>query len=253
MEFLLWESIYSCGEINKNCSTECFISSCIKNALRCAGPKCNCSVSLLQSNTTSGLRHVVDALEKTPFVYPAFDSDESDSDTPGFSSDSDDTETASVITQDPWTRLSYVHPGIITQDQVQLVLSGRLFEVDIFCSHTCAVNKRMADIRKLVTPGSIIAKEGEHEHGKGTAIAGGNIVSTVVGYVQDDEGAISVSPLPRLRSSPGEVFVHSPLAAAADITTQPCSSKHIMPVIKIEKETPAYKYLNNKFRRYFIP
>jgi exosome complex RNA-binding protein Rrp4 len=35
----------------------------------------------------------------------------------------------------------------------------------------------------LVTPGSIIAQEGEHEHGEGTAIAGGNIVSTVVGYV----------------------------------------------------------------------
>ena len=35
----------------------------------------------------------------------------------------------------------------------------------------------------LVTPGSIIAKEGEHEHGEGTTLADGNIVSTVVGYV----------------------------------------------------------------------
>ena len=33
----------------------------------------------------------------------------------------------------------------------------------------------------LVTPGSIIAKEGEHEHGEGTTLADGNIVSTVVG------------------------------------------------------------------------
>lgn len=46
----------------------------------------------------------------------------------------------------------------------------------------------------LVTPGSIIAKEGEHEHGEGTAIAGGNIVSTVVGYVHVDGDAISVAP-----------------------------------------------------------
>ena len=46
----------------------------------------------------------------------------------------------------------------------------------------------------LVTPGSIIAKEGEHEHGEGTAIAGGNIVSTVVGYVHVEGGGISVAP-----------------------------------------------------------
>lgn len=46
----------------------------------------------------------------------------------------------------------------------------------------------------LVTPGSIIAKEGEHEHGEGTAIAGGNIVSTVVGYVHVEGDAISVAP-----------------------------------------------------------
>ena len=53
----------------------------------------------------------------------------------------------------------------------------------------------------LVTPGSIIAKEGEHEHGEGTAIAGGNIVSTVVGYVHIEGDAIScllyTSPSPR--------------------------------------------------------
>ena len=46
----------------------------------------------------------------------------------------------------------------------------------------------------LVTPGSIIAQEGEHEHGEGTAIAGGNIVSTVVGYVHVEGNAISVAP-----------------------------------------------------------
>ena len=46
----------------------------------------------------------------------------------------------------------------------------------------------------LVTPGSIIAKEGEHEHGEGTAIAGGHIVSTVVGYVHVEGDAISVAP-----------------------------------------------------------
>ena len=46
----------------------------------------------------------------------------------------------------------------------------------------------------LVTPGSIIAQEGEHEHGEGTAIAGGNIVSTVVGYVHVEGDAISVAP-----------------------------------------------------------
>ena len=46
----------------------------------------------------------------------------------------------------------------------------------------------------LVTPGSIIAKEGEHEHGEGTSLADGNIISTVVGYVHVNEGAISVSP-----------------------------------------------------------
>ena len=45
----------------------------------------------------------------------------------------------------------------------------------------------------LVTPGSIIAKEGEHEQGEGTALADGNIVSTVVGYVQVEHGAISVT------------------------------------------------------------
>ena len=45
----------------------------------------------------------------------------------------------------------------------------------------------------LVTPGSIIAKEGEHEHGEGTTLADGNIVSTVVGYVHVDNGSISVS------------------------------------------------------------
>ena len=45
----------------------------------------------------------------------------------------------------------------------------------------------------LVTPGSIIAKEGEHEQGEGTALADGNIVSTVVGYVQIEYGAISVT------------------------------------------------------------
>ena len=46
----------------------------------------------------------------------------------------------------------------------------------------------------LVTPGSIIAKEGEHEHGEGTAIARGHIVSTVVGYVRVEGDAISVAP-----------------------------------------------------------
>jgi len=46
----------------------------------------------------------------------------------------------------------------------------------------------------LVTPGSIIAKEGEHEHGEGTSLADGNIISTVVGYVRVNEGSISVSP-----------------------------------------------------------
>jgi nucleolin len=46
----------------------------------------------------------------------------------------------------------------------------------------------------LVTPGSIIAKEGEHEHGEGTAVAEGNIVSTVVGYVHIGGGTISVNP-----------------------------------------------------------
>ena len=46
----------------------------------------------------------------------------------------------------------------------------------------------------LVTPGSIIAKEGEHEQGEGTTLADGNIISTVVGYVHIDNGAISVSP-----------------------------------------------------------
>ena len=46
----------------------------------------------------------------------------------------------------------------------------------------------------LVTPGSIIAKEGEHEHGEGTTLADGNIISTVVGYVHVDNGSVSVSP-----------------------------------------------------------
>lgn len=45
----------------------------------------------------------------------------------------------------------------------------------------------------LVTPGSIIAQEGEHEHGEGTTLADGNIVSTVVGYVHIDNGTISVA------------------------------------------------------------
>ena len=45
----------------------------------------------------------------------------------------------------------------------------------------------------LVTPGSIIAKEGEHEHGEGTALADGNIISTVVGLVHINEGTITVS------------------------------------------------------------
>ena len=45
----------------------------------------------------------------------------------------------------------------------------------------------------LVTPGSIIAKEGEHEQGEGTALADGNIISTVVGLVHIDEGIITVS------------------------------------------------------------
>ena len=42
----------------------------------------------------------------------------------------------------------------------------------------------------LVTPGSIIANEGEHEHGEGTALAGGHLVTTVVGYVHVDGDAI---------------------------------------------------------------
>ena len=46
----------------------------------------------------------------------------------------------------------------------------------------------------LVTPGSIIAKEGEHEHGEGTALSNGHIVSTVVGYVHLGNGTISVNP-----------------------------------------------------------
>ena len=45
----------------------------------------------------------------------------------------------------------------------------------------------------LVPPGSIIAQEGEHEQGEGTALANGNIVSTGVGYVSVENGAISVS------------------------------------------------------------
>ena len=45
----------------------------------------------------------------------------------------------------------------------------------------------------LVTPGSIIAQEGEHEQGEGTALANGNIVSTVVGYVSVENGASSGS------------------------------------------------------------
>ena len=45
----------------------------------------------------------------------------------------------------------------------------------------------------LVTPGSIIAKEGEHEQGEGTALADGHIVSTVVGYVHVGDGTISVN------------------------------------------------------------
>ncbi len=45
----------------------------------------------------------------------------------------------------------------------------------------------------LVTPGSIIAQEGEHEHGEGTALADGNIVSTVVGYVHVEGDTIRVS------------------------------------------------------------
>jgi len=46
----------------------------------------------------------------------------------------------------------------------------------------------------LVTPGSILAKEGEHEQGNGTTVTDGNIVSTVVGYVHVDAGTISVNP-----------------------------------------------------------
>ena len=45
----------------------------------------------------------------------------------------------------------------------------------------------------LVTPGSIIAAEGEHENGEGTALDSGNIVSTVVGFVHVDNGVISVA------------------------------------------------------------
>ena len=45
----------------------------------------------------------------------------------------------------------------------------------------------------LVTPGSIIATEGEHENGEGTVLDSGNIVSTVVGFVHVDIGVISVA------------------------------------------------------------
>ena len=45
----------------------------------------------------------------------------------------------------------------------------------------------------LVTPGSIIAAEGEHENGEGTTLDSGNIVSTVVGFVHVDNGVISVA------------------------------------------------------------
>jgi nucleolin len=45
----------------------------------------------------------------------------------------------------------------------------------------------------LVTPGSIIATEGEHENGEGTVLDSGNIVSTVVGFVHVDNGVISVA------------------------------------------------------------
>ena len=43
-------------------------------------------------------------------------------------------------------------------------------------------------------PGSIIAKEGEHEHGEGTTLADGNIVSTVVGYVHVDNTPFPCRP-----------------------------------------------------------
>ena len=46
----------------------------------------------------------------------------------------------------------------------------------------------------LVTPGSILAKEGEHEHGEGTALTNGHIVATVVGTVHHDGGTIHVLP-----------------------------------------------------------
>ena len=45
----------------------------------------------------------------------------------------------------------------------------------------------------LVTPGSILAKEGEHEQGEGTTLVNGAIVATVVGYVHLEHGHISVS------------------------------------------------------------
>ena len=49
----------------------------------------------------------------------------------------------------------------------------------------------------IVTPGSIIAKEGEHEHGEGTTLADGNILSTVVGYVHINSCLLYTSPSPR--------------------------------------------------------
>ena len=45
----------------------------------------------------------------------------------------------------------------------------------------------------LVTPGSIIGQEGQHEHGEGTSVHDGNIISTVVGYVHVNEGTINVT------------------------------------------------------------
>ncbi len=45
----------------------------------------------------------------------------------------------------------------------------------------------------LVTPGSIIGQEGQHEHGEGTSVHDGNIISTVVGYVHVNDGTINVT------------------------------------------------------------
>ncbi|MBT5660628.1 MAG: hypothetical protein HOI79_00985, partial [Euryarchaeota archaeon] len=53
--------------------------------------------------------------------------------------------------------------------------------------------KGMIDMTaSLVTPGSIIGQEGQHTTGEGTTLHEGNIIATVIGSVQIDDGMISV-------------------------------------------------------------